>query len=72
MFASVTRIYTHHILHGLASFEVEPPSEGDMRQRRRDVVGKGFPYLVAEYAGEIVGYAYDLTLPAAAGSPLYR
>jgi L-amino acid N-acyltransferase YncA len=55
---SVTRIYAHHVLHGLASFEVEPPSESDMRQRRRDVVGKGFPYLVAEYAGEIVGYTY--------------
>jgi L-amino acid N-acyltransferase YncA len=55
---SVTRIYAHHVLHGLASFEVEPPSESDMRQRRRDVVGRGFPYLVAEYAGEIVGYAY--------------
>jgi L-amino acid N-acyltransferase YncA len=55
---SLTGIYAHHVLHGLASFEVEPPSESDMRQRRRDVVGKGFPYLAAEYAGEIVGYAY--------------
>jgi L-amino acid N-acyltransferase YncA len=44
---SLTGIYAHHVLHGLASFEVEPPSESDMRQRRRD-----------EYAGEIVGYAY--------------
>lgn len=56
--ASVTRIYAHHVLHGLASFEVEPPSESEMRQRRRDVLGKGFPYLVAEYAEEIVGYAH--------------
>ena len=39
-------------------FEVEPPTEGEIRQRRRDIVGKGFPYLVAEYAGEVVGYAY--------------
>jgi phosphinothricin acetyltransferase len=56
--ASITRIYVHQVIHGLASFEVEPPSEGDMRQRHRDVVGKGFPCLVAEYAGDIVGYAY--------------
>src|SRR5215467_4399158 len=56
--ASVTRIYAHHVLHGLASFEVEPPSETEMRQRYRDVIGKGFPYLVAACAGEIVGYAY--------------
>jgi len=56
--ASITKIYAHHVLHGLASFEVEPPSETEMRQRCREVMGKGFPYLVAAYAGEIVGYAY--------------
>ena len=52
------RIYAHHVLHGFASFEVEPPSETEMRQRCREVIGRGFPYLVAAYAGEIVGYAY--------------
>jgi L-amino acid N-acyltransferase YncA len=44
--------------HGFASFEIEPPSESDMRQRRLDFVGCGFPYLVAEYARGVVGYAY--------------
>ena len=52
------RIYAHHVLHGFASFEVEPPSETEMRQRCREVIGRGFPYLMAAYAGEIVGYAY--------------
>ncbi|MBV8736305.1 MAG: N-acetyltransferase [Alphaproteobacteria bacterium] len=56
--AAITAIYAHHVLHGLASFEIEPPSENDMRQRRRDIVGRGFPYLVAEHTGGIVGYAY--------------
>jgi phosphinothricin acetyltransferase len=56
--AAITTIYAHHVLHGLASFEVEPPSENAMRQRRFDVVGRGLPYLVAECAGEVVGYAY--------------
>ena len=56
--AAITRIYAHHVLHGLASFEVEPPSENDMWQRRLDIIGGGFPYLVAERAGEVVGYAY--------------
>ena len=56
--AAITRIYAHQFLHGLASFEVEPPSENDMRQRRIDIIGRGFPYLVAERAGEVVGYAY--------------
>lgn len=56
--AAIATIYAHHVLHGLASFEVEPPSESDMRQRRLDIVGRGFPYFVAEHAGEVVGYAY--------------
>ena len=56
--AAITKIYAHHVLHGLASFETEPPSENDMRQRRFGIVSRGFPYLVAECAGEVVGYAY--------------
>jgi L-amino acid N-acyltransferase YncA len=56
--APITGIYAHHVLHGLASFEIEPPSENDMRQRRLEIIGGGYPYLMAENAGEIVGYAY--------------
>jgi L-amino acid N-acyltransferase YncA len=56
--AAITKIYAHHVLHGLASFEVEAPIENDMRQRRLDIVSRNYPYLVAECAGEVVGYAY--------------
>jgi L-amino acid N-acyltransferase YncA len=56
--AAITTIYGHHVLHGLASFELEPPSEEEMRQRRLAVLGRDLPYLVAECAGEVVGYAY--------------
>jgi L-amino acid N-acyltransferase YncA len=56
--AAITTIYAHRVLYGLASFELEPPSENDMRQRRLDIVSRGFPNLVAECAGEVVGYAY--------------
>src|SRR5258705_1558712 len=56
--AAITTIYAHHVLHGLASFEIEPPSENDMRRRRLDIVSRNYPYLVAECAGEVVGYAY--------------
>ena len=55
---SITAIYAHHVLHGLASFEIVPPSESDMRQRRLEIIGQGFPYLVADHAGDVVGYAY--------------
>ena len=56
--AAITTIYAHHVLHGLASFEIEPLSENDMRLRRLDIVSRNYPYLVAECAGEVVGYAY--------------
>jgi L-amino acid N-acyltransferase YncA len=56
--AALAMSYAHHVLHGLASFEVEPPSESDMRGRRLDIVSRGFPYLVAAHACEVVGYAY--------------
>lgn len=54
----IARIYGHHVLHGFASFEeVAPPAE-EMARRRADILSKGFPYLVAEEAGQVVGYAY--------------
>jgi phosphinothricin acetyltransferase len=56
--AAIAATYAHHVLHGLASLEIEPPSENDMRQRRLDIVARGFSYLVAGLAAEVVGYAY--------------
>jgi L-amino acid N-acyltransferase YncA len=55
---AVAAIYARHVLDGRASFETEPPSPADMRQRRDSVTGKGLPYLVADHAGSIAGYAY--------------
>lgn len=51
-------IYAHHVLHGLASFETEPPAEPEMRRRFDAIVGAGYPYIAAEHDGRIVGYAY--------------
>ena len=57
--AAIARIYAHHVLTGLASFEEEPPSEDEMRQRFADVRGRGLPWLVAcDAAGTVAGYAY--------------
>jgi len=55
---SLTAIYAHHVLNGLASFEIEPPDEAEMRRRRSDVLARGLPYFVAERGGEVVGFAY--------------
>ncbi len=56
--AAITAVYGHHVLHGTASFETEPPSPEEMRQRRADLVARGYPYLVAEDVAGVVGYAY--------------
>jgi phosphinothricin acetyltransferase len=55
---AITAIYRHHVLHGTGTFETEPPGQEDMAGRRKDVLGKGLPWLVAESGGEVVGYAY--------------
>lgn len=55
---AVQAIYAHHVQHGTASFELDPPTLGQMRQRREDICAIGLPYLVAELNGEIVGYGY--------------
>jgi phosphinothricin acetyltransferase len=56
--AAITKIFAHRVLYGLASFEIEPPREDDMRRRRLDTVSQNYPYLVAQCAGEVIGYAY--------------
>lgn len=56
--AKITAIYTHHVMHGTGTFEIEPPSEPEMAQRRDDVLGKGLPYLVASEGTQVLGYAY--------------
>ena len=56
--AAITGIYAHHVLHGTGSFEIEPPDETEIARRHAVVVQAGWPYLVAEHEGRIVGYAY--------------
>ena len=55
---AIAAIYAHAVLYGTASFEVDPPDEAEMTRRMRAVVDSGFPYLVAEKDGRVLGYAY--------------
>lgn len=55
---AITAIYAHHVLHGLASFELVPPDVDEMARRRADVLARGLPHLVAEAGGRVAGYAY--------------
>jgi len=55
---AITRIYAQAVKHGTASFELEPPDEAEMGRRLRALLDGGFPYVVAELDGVVVGYAY--------------
>ncbi len=54
----ITAIYAHHVLHGTGTFEVDPPNEADMTQRRADVLSKNLPYLVVADGQHLLGFAY--------------
>ncbi|MEH3086803.1 MAG: GNAT family N-acetyltransferase [Xylophilus ampelinus] len=54
----IAAIYGHHVLHGTGTFEIDPPTRDQMAGRRAEVLGRGLPWLVAEDAGEVLGFAY--------------
>jgi phosphinothricin acetyltransferase len=55
---AITRIYGHAVTHGTASFELEAPTEAEMRKRMETLLAGKFPYIVAELDGAVAGYAY--------------
>jgi len=56
---AITKIYAHHVIFGLASFEEIPPDEAEMMSRHTEVVARGLPFLLAcERDGTVLGYAY--------------
>jgi L-amino acid N-acyltransferase YncA len=55
---ALAAIYGHHVLHGFGTFEEDPPSPAEMESRRAAIAGRGLPYLLAEEAGKVLGFAY--------------
>lgn len=55
--AAVARIYNHYVLDTVVTFEEQAVSDEDMAGRIRET-SVAFPWLVAEDAGQLVGYAY--------------
>ena len=51
-------IYAYHVEYGLASWEEVPPDVDELTQRRDKILADGFPYLVAEIDGQVLGFAY--------------
>ena len=56
--AAMVAIYDHHVSHGLGTFDPEPLHDDDIKRRRKNMMKRRLPHLVAEHDGKIVGYAY--------------
>ena len=55
---AITRVYADAVLHGTASFEIEPPDQAEMLRRQTALLKNGYPYFAAEVEGSVAGYAY--------------
>lgn len=55
---AIAAIYAEAVLTGTATFEIEPPDAAEMTRRFEALTFAGYPYLAAESAGIIAGYAY--------------
>lgn len=58
---AVQRIYAHHVEHGIATFELTPPSQQEMLSRHHRIRAEGMPYLVACEDERLLGYCYANT-----------
>jgi L-amino acid N-acyltransferase YncA len=54
---AIRAIYAPHVIETAVSFELHPPSVGEMA-RRISAAEPDFPWLVSEIEGELLGYAY--------------
>jgi phosphinothricin acetyltransferase len=55
---AIAAIYNHYIRETVITFEEQEVTARDMASRVEEVQGAGLPWLVAEEAGRVLGYAY--------------
>lgn len=55
--AKIAAIYNHYVEQSIVTFEEQPVSDAEMARRIEDVRSESLPWLVAEEAGRVVGYA---------------
>lgn len=54
----IAGIYNYYIRNTVVTFEYEPVTEADIKERIFKIQQKGYPYFVYEKDGMIAGYAY--------------
>ncbi|WP_276314973.1 GNAT family N-acetyltransferase [Streptomyces sp. WAC 06738] len=55
---AIAEIYAYYVTDTVITFEETPPPPAYWQQRLRDLSDRGLPFLVAEAAGSLAGYAY--------------
>lgn len=66
--AQIAAIYAHHVVHGTATWELEPPSSEEIAARMAAGLERGWPWLAARDGdGALLGYAYVAQLKPRAG-----
>jgi L-amino acid N-acyltransferase YncA len=55
---SICAIYAWAVTQGTGTFELEAPDRAEIARRRDAVATGNWPWLVAEDAGQVLGYAY--------------
>jgi L-amino acid N-acyltransferase YncA len=55
---AIAAIYGHHVLHGTASFDDEPPTEASWRDKIAALQARNCPFLVAASDDQLLGYSY--------------
>jgi L-amino acid N-acyltransferase YncA len=55
---AVCDIYEFHVAHSTATFDTVAPDAAWWADKIGHVTAKGWPFLVAERSGELIGYAY--------------
>ncbi|ACK49206.1 GCN5-related N-acetyltransferase [Methylocella silvestris BL2] len=51
-------IYAYHVQNGLGDYQPEPLRDDDLKRRRKAMLKRRLPHIVAELGGAVVGYAY--------------
>ena len=55
---AVSRIYAHHVEHGVATFDLEAPSPDDWLSTVAGITAAGWPFLVAQEGTDVIGFGY--------------
>lgn len=54
----ISAIYAHHVSHGTASFDEEPPTVADWQHKIDAIQQRGWPFLAAAAGPDVFGYAF--------------